>query len=95
MKECETGYVSAKCESRIIFANFLLDVEDQIQVVEDLYCCGLCGRSFPKKITCRRHVRTVHCGDQEVQCDVCNKTLKNAGSLKAHLRGSHNIYQRT
>jgi len=71
------------------------DVEDQIQVVGDLYCCGLCGRSFPKKITCRRHVRTVHCGDQEVQCEVCNKTLKNAGSLKAHLRGSHNIYQRT
>jgi len=71
------------------------DVEDQIQVVGDLYCCGLCGRSFPKKITCRRHVRTVHCGDQEVQCDVCNKTLKNAGSLKAHLRGSHSIYQRT
>jgi len=70
------------------------DVEDQIQVVGDHFCCGLCGRSFPKKITCRRHIRTVHSEDQEVLCHVCNKTLKNAGSLKAHLRGSHNIYQR-
>ena len=72
----------------------LLDVEDQIQVVGDQFCCGWCGRSFPKKITCRRHIRTVHSEDQGVLCHICNKTLKNAGSLKAHLRGSHNVYQR-
>ena len=83
-----------KGESSFYWIGSLLDVEDQIQAVGDHFCCGLCGRSFPKKITCRRHIRTVHSEDQEVLCHVCNKTLKNAGSLKAHLRGSHNIYQR-
>lgn len=72
----------------------LLDVEDQMEEVNGQFTCTTCGRGFPKKITCRRHIRTVHSQDQEVVCPVCNRTLKNSGSLKAHLRGTHNIYQR-
>ena len=72
----------------------ILDVEDQIQVAGDEFSCIVCGRAFPKLWLCRRHIRTVHTEDQGVLCHICNKTLKNAGSLKAHLRGSHNVYQR-
>ena len=72
----------------------ILDVEDQIQVAGDEFSCIVCGRAFPKLWLCRRHIKTVHTEDQEVACNICNRTLKNQGSLKTHLRGCHNIYQR-
>jgi len=70
-----------------------METESSIAFINDNFECTLCGRGFPLKITCRRHIQTVHTGDQKVLCHVCNKLLKNNASLKTHLRGAHGIYQ--
>jgi len=56
--------------------------------------CSLCGRGFPMKKTCRRHVLNVHSDNQKIICSICHKYLKNQTSLKTHLRGSHGVYQK-
>jgi len=70
-----------------------IEIETSIEYKNDKFECTLCGRGFPLKITCRRHIQTVHNEDQKVLCHVCNKQLKNTASLKTHLRGAHGIYQ--
>jgi len=67
--------------------------ETLIQQTNGQFECAICGRGFPLKITCRRHVQNVHSDNQRVLCHVCNKYMKNSGTLKAHLRGAHGIYQ--
>jgi len=67
--------------------------EGMIQYANGQYQCAMCGRGFPLKITCRRHVKSVHSDNQQVLCHICNKYMKNSGTLKAHLRGTHGIYQ--
>jgi len=69
------------------------ETEGLIQYANDQYECSICGRGFPLKITCRRHVQNVHSDNQRVLCHVCNKHMKNTSTLKAHLRTSHGIYQ--
>ena len=56
--------------------------------------CSVCGRGFPLKKTCRRHVQNVHCDHQKVLCPVCQKYMKKQTTLKSHLRGSHGVYQK-
>ena len=40
-----------------------------------------------------RHVQDVHTTNNEVECTMCSKVLKNPNSYKYHLRNSHGIYQ--
>ena len=70
------------------------EIESCIGYRNDLYECTVCGKGFPMKKTCRRHIQTVHTDNQQVVCHVCNKQMKNNASLKTHLRGSHGIYQK-
>ena len=76
-----------------IYFGLEFETESLIQYANGQYECGMCGKGFPLKITCRRHVQNVHSNNQKVLCHVCNKYMKNSGTLKAHLRGRHGIYQ--
>jgi len=83
------GYVSGGLDS----GGINQESEGLIQHANGQYECTICGRGFPLKITCRRHVQNVHSDNQRVLCHVCNKHMKNTDTLKAHLRTSHGIYQ--
>ena len=77
----------------LVLISLGMETESSIAFINDSFECTLCGRGFPLKITCRRHIQTVHTGDQKVLCHVCNKLLEKNASLKTHLRGAHGIYQ--
>jgi len=87
------GYDEGGLETGVADTNKEFETESLIQYANGQYECGMCGKGFPLKITCRRHVQNVHSNNQKVLCHVCNKYMKNSGTLKAHLRGSHGIYQ--
>jgi len=70
------------------------EIESCIGFRNDMYECTVCGKGFPMKKTCRRHIQTVHTDNQQVVCHVCNKQMKNNASLKTHLRGTHGVYQK-
>jgi len=90
-EEGYSGYVSSEFDTGIAVHN--KETEGLIQYANGQYECRMCGRGFPLKITCRRHVQNVHSDNQRVLCHVCNKLMKNTSTLKAHLRTSHGIYQ--
>jgi len=68
------------------------NVESLIISADDQFHCAVCSRNFSQKPTCRRHINTVHFGDQEQSCHICQKVFKNIPSLRTHLRGNHGIY---
>jgi len=51
--------------------------------------CGLCKKSFPKRIRCVVHLQKTHKLGEKFTCEVCTKQFFNAWNLKQHLK-SHN-----
>jgi len=54
--------------------------------------CDICFKVIHKH-TLNRHKKYQHGTSTPVQCNLCEKIFKNEGTLKGHLRQSHNIYQ--
>jgi len=69
-----------------------LDVEKYILSFEGKNQCSVCQKEFSQRAVCRRHIQTVHFGDQEQDCYICQKMFKNKPSLRSHLRTNHGIY---
>lgn len=50
---------------------------------ERKFMCGLCGKSFKKRIHVRNHIRT-HTGERPFQCSDCGKTFSSLANLMRH-----------
>ncbi|XP_069671156.1 zinc finger protein 235-like [Periplaneta americana] len=52
-------------------------------VVKNAYKCDICGRSFSKSSSVKRH-ELLHTGDEPLRCDVCGKCFSQSSSLRRH-----------
>ncbi|XP_068610978.1 zinc finger protein 574 [Brachionichthys hirsutus] len=50
---------------------------------ERLFSCGVCGKSFKKRVHVRNHART-HTGERPFQCSDCGKTFSSLANLMRH-----------
>ncbi|XP_037309205.2 zinc finger protein 574 [Pungitius pungitius] len=50
---------------------------------ERSFICGICGKSFKKKIHVRNHIR-IHTGERPFQCTDCGKTFSSLANLMRH-----------
>lgn len=50
---------------------------------ERKFMCGLCGKSFKKRVHVRNHIRT-HTGERPFQCSDCGKTFSSLANLMRH-----------
>ena len=57
-------------------------------------CCLVCLRTFNDSSNLRRHIRTVHSQNTQIQCQICSKWFKNENSLKQHNRLKHETLSR-
>ena len=61
----------------------LVDSDSQV-----MWQCLECGKQWPKKSKCQRHVET-HIVCASVQCLLCQKMFKNKPCLDAHMLQRH------
>ncbi|XP_023329065.1 protein tramtrack, beta isoform isoform X9 [Eurytemora carolleeae] len=54
--------------------------------------CGVCNKLIHKH-SLARHMKSIHSGDQTVQCEYCDAILKNLDTLQGHHRKQHGIYK--
>ena len=47
--------------------------------------CVLCGTTFISDTTYKIHMRTVHEGNYEFSCTICQKGFTNKGNLDGHM----------
>jgi len=52
----------------------------------DKWTCGLCKKSFPKRIRCVTHLQKTHKLGEKFTCEVCTKPFFNAWNLKQHVK---------
>eukprot|EP00092_Neocalanus_flemingeri_P107055 GFUD01137384.1.p1 GENE.GFUD01137384.1~~GFUD01137384.1.p1 ORF type:complete len:357 (+),score=87.36 GFUD01137384.1:144-1214(+) len=69
-----------------------MNVDEFILSVDGKNHCSICAKEFSQKRVCKRHILTVHFGDQEQNCHLCMKMFKNKPSLRSHMRSNHGIY---
>ncbi|XP_040021624.2 uncharacterized protein znf526 [Gasterosteus aculeatus] len=50
---------------------------------ERSFVCGICGKSFKKKMHVRNHIR-IHTGERPFQCTDCGKTFSSLANLMRH-----------
>ncbi|XP_034030311.1 zinc finger protein 574 [Thalassophryne amazonica] len=61
----------------------LLHHRQKSHVTNRTYVCGICSKSFKKKIHIRNHIRT-HTGERPFQCCDCGKTFSSQANLMRH-----------
>lgn len=74
------------CELILRFSNLVLSFSDKYQ------SCGVCNKLIHKH-SLARHMKSIHSGDQTVQCEYCDAILKNLDTLQGHHRKQHGIYK--
>jgi len=86
--EGEEGYEGAMMESGGAVGDQNKGVVEKmvLRLDSSLFQCQQCGKQFPQKFNCQRHVRLVHLGEKEerVICSYCNKELLKR-KMKNHL----------
>ena len=77
-----------KCELQEEF------IDTQDNVVEDplelrmKYDCDVCNKSYPRKNSLARHIKSVHEG-KKYECKTCNRMFTQSGYLKTHQTAVH------
>eukprot|EP00066_Takifugu_rubripes_P014995 XP_011604261.1 PREDICTED: zinc finger protein 574 [Takifugu rubripes] len=80
----DPGSVSCSlCRKAFVTQLQLLHHRQKSHGPERKFMCGLCGKSFKKRIHVRNHIRT-HTGERPFQCSDCGKTFSSLANLMRH-----------
>ena len=64
----------------------MIETEETPKLVTFCFKCDICGASFKKEVTLKKHINTKH-GNQN--CKVCNKVFKTSMEILEHVAKEH------
>ena len=65
------------------------EMNDAKTVVNKLYPCDICDKTFPRKSDIRQHIEQVHEKKNRQKCVFCDGTFSNSGNLRQHIAKVH------
>ncbi|XP_053737711.1 zinc finger protein 574 isoform X1 [Synchiropus splendidus] len=79
----EGGVPCPSCTETLPSRQALIRHRRICHAAERSFVCGVCGKSFRKRIHVRNHIRT-HTGERPFQCSDCGKTFSSLTNLMRH-----------
>ena len=78
-----------KLISQIIMLLLLSENFPKVMEEKSFPCITSCGKSFTALRSLQEHVKTIHEGLRNYECNYCGKDFTKSGNLKAHISAVH------
>ena len=82
---CQIGECQFKTTCKPSLYKHYSETHEKVQ----LWTCGICSKSFSRKISYKKHIEQVHMGLKPCKCDQCGMSFRSNTELSNHIQKHH------